>query len=94
MTTKAKTKHVLPQWIPVTERLPRFGRPVLVYRPMAEDTGDPAVKMAERVRGYANSSPQDVEHDFDCWCHPSHWMPIPRLPALGLAGRRGSKGGK
>lgn len=52
---------------------------ILVYRPLAELSGDDEIRVSVRT-GRKQTSPQGVVHDFDCWCHPTHWMPIPPIP--------------
>lgn len=52
---------------------------VIVYRPLAHLTGDQHVCVSYRGTS-PNKSPQGVKHYFDCWCHPTHWIPIPKLP--------------
>jgi hypothetical protein len=68
------------EWQPI-ETLPRDGRYVLVYRPMAMETGDPTLTIAKTTRS-PTTSPQGVKHWTDRWCHPTHWMDLPPLPQL------------
>lgn len=68
------------EWISVEDRLPEVGQEVLVYRPLAGETSDPLV-VIRKFSGLSRVSPQGFEHRFDCWCHPTHWMPLPGLPA-------------
>ena len=64
-------------WISVEDRLPEIGVDVLVYRPEAGKSHDPLIKVSRRGwESCVNQSPQGVLHCFECWCHPSHWMPI------------------
>lgn len=63
------------RWISVEERLPEIGQKVLVYRPMASRTADEPCVMSI-YSGISYHSPQQIEHKFDCWCHPTHWRVI------------------
>jgi hypothetical protein len=73
------------EWQPI-ETLPRDGRMVIVFRPLAHMTHDPHVTIA-----------QTVPYDNGCWdttippgadgknftnraCYASHWMPVPNPP--------------
>jgi hypothetical protein len=67
------------KWISVAERLPAVGQQVIAYRPTAAETQDPPVKLT-RYLGTTRKSWQNVEHGFDCLCHPSHWIPLPAAP--------------
>lgn len=62
------------EWIPCSERMPEAGQKVLAYRPDAPESDDPLVRMAT----YVGRSPHG--HGFDCYCKPSHWMPLPAAP--------------
>ena len=66
-------------WISVEERLPEVGQNCLVYRPLAGHTNDPVFDIREYC-GRNRESPQGIVHGFDCWCHPTHWMPLPEAP--------------
>ena len=59
-------------WIPVSERAPEVGQAVLAYRPDAPESDDPLIKMAV----YTGKS----HHGFNCYCTPTHWMPLPPTP--------------
>ncbi|MGT5005397.1 DUF551 domain-containing protein [Escherichia coli] len=59
-------------WIPVSERVPEVGQAVLAYRPDAPESDDPLIKMAV----YTGKS----HHGFNCYCTPTHWMPLPAAP--------------
>ncbi|MEJ6316058.1 DUF551 domain-containing protein [Enterobacter hormaechei] len=61
-------------WIPCSERMPSAGEKVLAYRPDAPESNDPLIKMATYVGGSAHG------HGFDCYCKPTHWMPLPAAP--------------
>lgn len=52
---------------------------IIGFRPQAHLTSDPPVCVSHRV-SRPQTSPQGVKHYFDCWCHPTHWIPIPPLP--------------
>ncbi|KLG18624.1 DUF551 domain-containing protein [Enterobacter kobei] len=56
------------------ERMPSAGEQVLAYRPDAPESNDPLIKMATYVGGSAHG------HGFDCYCKPTHWMPLPAAP--------------
>ena len=66
-------------WISVDDRLPEVGIKVLCYRPEAEKSGDEIIKVSYALDG-KNRSPQGIEHKFECWCHVTHWMPLPNPP--------------
>lgn len=64
------------RWIPVTERLPKYGTPVLAYG----NRGGIFVAKYERAR---------AKWDIDYWwklnssihvCNPTHWMSLPEPP--------------
>ncbi|HHW0480895.1 TPA: DUF551 domain-containing protein [Escherichia coli] len=59
-------------WIAVSERMPDIGQAVLAYRPDAPESDDPLIKMAV----YTGKS----HHGFNCYCTPTHWMPLPTAP--------------
>ena len=61
-------------WVACSERMPSTGEPVLAYRPDAPESNDPLIKMAT----YAGKSVHG--HGFDCYCKPTHWMPLPAAP--------------
>lgn len=63
-------------WISCSERMPSAGEQVLAYRPDAPESNDPLIKMATYVGGSAHG------HGFDCYCKPTHWMPLPAAPQL------------
>lgn len=68
-------------WIDVNYKLPRKGQIVLTYRPLAKESGDEVYTIQKFMgKRYKNISPQGVIHNFDRWCHPSHWMPLPKSP--------------
>lgn len=70
------------EWQPI-KTLPRDGRYVLVYRPLAMETSDPTLTIAKTLKrgSTATVSPQGVKHWTDRWCHPTHWMDLPPLPS-------------
>lgn len=68
----------LPEWQPI-ETLPRDGRYVIVYRPLAMETGDETIAISKTTKN-PTTSPQGVKHWTERWCHPSHWMDLPELP--------------
>ena len=61
-------------WVACVERMPSAGEKVLAYRPDAPESNDPLIKMATYVGGSAHG------HGFDCYCKPTHWMPLPAAP--------------
>ena len=68
-------------WISVKDKLPRKGQTVLTYRPRAKETGDDVYTIQMFIgKDFENVSPQGVVHGFDRWCHPTHWMPLPKKP--------------
>ncbi|WP_217438866.1 DUF551 domain-containing protein [Enterobacter asburiae] len=46
----------------------------MVFRPRAEESNDPPVKTATYKGG------REYYHGFDCYCEPTHWMPLPAAP--------------
>lgn len=74
-------------WLPIDTAL-RDGRKVLVYRPLAENSGDEriAVKRITGGRGHScwdKTVPpgQTPCNPTDGACHVTHWMPLPDEPA-------------
>lgn len=61
-------------WVACSERMPSAGEQVLAYRPDAPESNDPLIKMATYVGWSAHG------HGFDCYCKPTHWMPLPAAP--------------
>ncbi|HCO5721065.1 TPA: ead/Ea22-like family protein [Escherichia coli] len=61
-------------WISCSEQMPSAGEQVLAYRPDAPESNDPLIKMATYVGGSAHG------HGFNCYCKPTHWMPLPAAP--------------
>lgn len=71
----AGNSPVIPDgWVACVERMPSAGEQVLAYRPDAPESNDPLIKMATYVGGSAHG------HGFDCYCKPTHWMPLPAAP--------------
>ena len=70
--------ELMPQWIPVTERLPQEGVDVLVSSP-CPNSDTPNVDIAS----WGNEGAQEpVWREAYCgrlW--PTHWMPLPEPPA-------------
>lgn len=72
-------------WRPV-ETIPRDGREVLVYRPLAYKTNDPVVMIAktetENRWCWPDTVPDESEptNPTDRSCHVTHWMPLPEAP--------------
>ena len=67
------------RWISVDDRVPDVGAEVVAYRPMADESNDPKVCVTTYY-GINHPSPQGVMHGFQCWCHVTHWMPLPEPP--------------
>jgi len=63
------------EWINIKDQLPKIGQKVITFRPLAEESGDEKITIQNYVGG-KNTSPQGIEHGFDRWCHPTHWMPL------------------
>lgn len=75
MVEPVATAYKLPDgWVACVERMPSAGEQVLAYRPDAPESNDPLIKMATYVGGSAHG------HGFDCYCKPTHWMPLPAAP--------------
>ena len=68
------------EWISVDDRLPATGQQVIAYRPTAHISNDPTLCITFHS-GRMQRDWQEVEHGFDCLCHPSHWMPLPATPS-------------
>lgn len=74
-TVQGGNSPVIPDgWVACVERMPSAGEKVLAYRPDAPESNDPLIKMATYVGGSAHG------HGFDCYCKPTHWMPLPAAP--------------
>jgi hypothetical protein len=73
------------EWQPI-ETLPRDGRYVLVYRPLAMQTGDENLTITKTLTNGSSPtvSPQGVKHWTERWCHPTLWMDLPALPSSPL----------
>lgn len=61
-------------WVACVERMPEEGSKVIVFRPRASESNDPPVKTATYKGG------REYYHGFDCYCEPTHWMPLPAEP--------------
>lgn len=74
-------------WLPI-ETAPRDRRKVLVYRPLAENSGDEPIAV-KRLTGGRNNSCWDGTvppgetpcNPTDGACHVTHWMPLPDAPS-------------
>lgn len=74
-------------WLPI-ETAPRDRRKVLVYRPLAENSGDEPIAV-KRLTGGRNNSCWDRTvppgetpcNPTDGSCHVTHWMPLPAAPS-------------
>lgn len=72
---EAGNSPVIPDgWVACSERMPEVGSKVIVFRPSAEESNDPPVKTATYKGG------REYYHGFDCYCEPTHWMPLPAAP--------------
>lgn len=68
-------RYELPDgWVACSERMPDEGSKVIVFRPRADESNDPPVKTATYKGG------REYYHGFDCYCEPTHWMPLPAEP--------------
>jgi hypothetical protein len=73
-------------WQPI-ETIPRDGREVLVYRPLAYKTNDPVITIAttetEDRWCWPDTVPErcNPTNPTNRACHCSHWMPLPAAPA-------------
>ncbi|EPL4525457.1 DUF551 domain-containing protein [Enterobacter asburiae] len=61
-------------WVACSERMPEGGSKVIFFRPRADESNDPPVKTATYKGG------REYYHGFDCYCEPTHWMPLPPPP--------------
>lgn len=74
-------------WLPI-ETAPRDGRKALVYRPLAENSGDERIAVKRLTSGRSNNCwdktvpPGETPcNPTDGACHVTHWMPLPDEPA-------------
>ena len=74
-------------WLPI-ETAPHDGRKALVYRPLAENSGDERIAVKRLTGGRSNSCwdktvpPGETPcNPTDGACHVTHWMPLPDEPA-------------
>lgn len=74
-------------WLPI-EIAPRDGRKALVYRPLAENSGDERIAVKRLTGGRSNHCwdktvpPGETPcNPTDGACHVTHWMPLPDEPA-------------
>ncbi|WP_320728207.1 DUF551 domain-containing protein [Enterobacter ludwigii] len=73
--SRCSNSPVIPDgWVACSERMPEEGSKVIVFRPSAEESNDPPVKTATYKGG------REYYHGFDCYCEPTHWMPLPAAP--------------
>ena len=83
---QAAKAHAVPQWIPVSERLPPVDDQCLFYRPLANKSGDKiiAVKtaMPDGQFCWDNTVPDGETpcNPSNGACHVTHWMPLPAAP--------------
>jgi len=73
-------------WLPI-EIAPRDGRKALVYRPLAENSGDERIAVKRLTGGRSNHCwdktvpPGETPcNPTDGACHVTHWMPLPDEP--------------
>jgi hypothetical protein len=83
-----RLRALVPRWIPVTERLPDFGREVLIYWIPLGDDGLPACAGCDRRGGLIETAFRQRIDGEECWLAesgtdtvPTHWMPLPEPPA-------------
>ncbi|MFB2891041.1 hypothetical protein [Aeromonas veronii] len=76
----------LDAWLPI-ETAPRDGRKALVYRPLAENSGDERIAVKRLTGGQSNNCwdktvPPGATpcNPTDGACHVTHWMPLPDDP--------------
>ena len=75
------------EWISVKDRLPEIGIKCLFYRPLAENTNDPVVAVKTSKKDDGTCWMQTVPdgelpcNPTDGYCHVTHWMPLPDMPA-------------
>lgn len=74
-------------WLPI-ETAPHDGSKALVYRPLAENSGDERIAVKRLTGGRSNSCwdktvpPGETPcNPTDGACHVTHWMPLPDEPA-------------
>ncbi|WP_113736113.1 hypothetical protein [Aeromonas caviae] len=74
-------------WLPI-ETAPQDGSKALVYRPLAENSGDERIAVKRLTGGRSNSCwdktvpPGETPcNPTDGACHVTHWMPLPDEPA-------------
>lgn len=75
------------QWLPI-ETAPLDGRRALVFRPLAEKSGDEPIAVKRLIGGNRNScwgktvpAGEAPCNPTDGACHVTHWMPLPDEPA-------------
>lgn len=61
-------------WVACSDRMPSVGEQVLACRPDSPKSDDPLIRMVTYVGRSAHG------HGFDCYCKPTHWMPLPAAP--------------
>lgn len=72
-------------WLPI-ETAPRDGTEVLLFRPLAQKTGDPVVTIRRSVPHESFAWPATIPPGCDGknftegGCYATHWMPIPAAP--------------
>jgi hypothetical protein len=69
----SRNTRELPRWIPVTERLPKYGERVLVFGGV---TMYVAYYDKNRYGGESWHKLNSKSH----YCNPTHWMPLPQPP--------------
>ena len=82
----AAKAQAVPQWIPVSERLPPVGDQCLFYRPLANKSGDKIIAIKTAMPNgqfcWTDTIPDgEIQcNPSDGSCHVTHWMPLPTAP--------------
>jgi len=83
---KATKAQIVPEWIPVSDRLPQVGERCLFYRPLAENSGDDVISVKTAIPDgkfcWDNTVPDGETpcNPSNGACHVTHWMPLPPAP--------------
>lgn len=74
------------QWLPI-ETAPLDGRKAIVFRPLAENSGDEPIAVKRLIGGTKNAcwartvpAGSAPTNPTDGSCHVTHWMPLPAWP--------------
>ena len=83
---QAAKAQAVPQWIPVSERLPPVDDQCLFYRPLANKSGDKIIAIKTAMPDgqfcWDNTVPDGKTpcNPSNGACHVTHWMPLPAPP--------------